>query len=161
MLNLDAWLVRHGPGIAGALESQREPICDSVSDQLATNFPTLCYDPTRYDALAFQQLTYRETPRRFHRLMQVLLCFQSFEVIEREYRWGWPVVHRYGVKRYHLLAQVRWYFDAVYVHVPLRPEDGAQMSDLAIATLQIVEDVTSDAAATPLDAPVRTNRFHH
>ena len=94
MLKFEAWLAGRGPSIAEALEKQREQICESVSNQLATNFPKLCYDPTRYDAVAFQELTYHETPRRFHRLLQVLLRLQSLAVIEREYRWGWPVVQR-------------------------------------------------------------------
>lgn len=160
MLKLEAWLAKRGPSIAEALEHQRELICDGVSNQLATNFPTLCYDPTRYDAIAFQQLTFRETPRRFHRLVQVLLRLQSLEVIEREYRWGWPIVRRYGVERHHLLAQVRWYFDAAHMHVHLQLEDGAQMRDLANTTLCIIEEVTGDALPRPPDAPIRTNGFH-
>jgi len=160
MLKLEVWLAQSGPRIAEALESQRELICDSVSNQLATSFPTLCYDPTRYDAIAFQQLTYHETPRRFHRLVQVLLLLQSLEVIEREYRWGWPVVRRYGVERHHMFAQVRWYFEAAREHVALNPEDGAQMNDLATAILRIIEAVTSDPLPTQIDTPVRKNGFH-
>jgi hypothetical protein len=160
MLKLEAWLAGYGSGIAAALEYQREPICDIVSNQLATRFPTLCYDSTRCDAIAFQQLTYHETPRRFHRLLQVLLCLQSLEVIEREYRWGWPVVQRCGVERHHLLAQVRWYFDAARVYVPLQHEDHAQMNELAATILRIIEEVTSDTLPTPLDALVRANGYH-
>src|ERR1043165_9537557 len=135
MLKIEAWLAERGPRIAETLESQREPICDSVSNQLATEFPTLRYDPSRYDPLTFQQPTYRETPRRFHRLIQVLLCLQSLQVIEREYRWGWPVVRRYGVERYHMYAQVRWYFEAARAYVALHPEDVAQIDLLAAEIL--------------------------
>jgi hypothetical protein len=160
MRKLAAWLDGYGPGIAEALEHQREPICDNVSNQLAARFPTLCYDATRYDAIAFQQLTYHETPRRFHRLVQVVLYLKSLEVIEREYHWGWPIMRRYGVERHHMLAQARWYFDAVRIYVPLSHEDHAQMSDLATAILCIIETVTSDALPTQGDAPVRTNGYH-
>ena len=95
-----------------------------------------------------------------HRLVQVLLCLQSLEVIEREYRWGWPVVQRYGVERHHMLAQARWYFDAARVYVTLPHEDRAQMNELAMAILRIIEEVTSDPLPASPDALARTNCYH-
>ncbi len=80
MRTLKRWIALRGPAIATALDSSREPICDAVALTLATAFPALCYDPARSDALDFQQRTYHETPRRFHRLLQVLLIFQAPEV---------------------------------------------------------------------------------
>ena len=86
----------------------------------------------------------------------MLLQLQSLEVIEREYRWGWPVVRRYGVERHHLLAQVRWYFDAIHIHATLQPDDGPHMNDLAKVILRIIEQVTSDPLPTQFDQPTLT-----
>ena len=155
----EVWLTQRGPVIAPMLDDQREPICAAVSSRLAMNFPTLCFDPDRPDAHAFQQRTFHETPRRFHRLVQVVLVLQTMAVITREYRWGWEVISRYGVQQHHMLAQVRWYFEAARAHVMLPPEDGARMDDLATSILRIVKDVTSDPLYPPADQSTRTNGF--
>jgi len=38
--------------------------------------------------------------------VQTALQFQTLAVVEREYRWGWGILQRYGVERQHLLALV-------------------------------------------------------
>src|SRR3954469_10737766 len=123
MLTLDTWLATRGPGFATVLESRREQICDMVAARLASAFPTLCYDPHRPDALEFQRITFYQTPRRFHRLIQVVLLLQSLEVIEREYRWGWPLLQRFGVTQQHMLSQARWYFEVSYALTTPDPID--------------------------------------
>jgi hypothetical protein len=142
MRALELWLAQRGPTLASTLDSSREPICDMVSTRLANSFPLLCYDPSRTDAVPFQQNTFHETPRRFHRLLLVLLNFQALNVIEREYRWGWSLLQRYGVERYHLLAQVRFYFEAAQANVRLDGEDRAQIERLEAMILRTIERVT-------------------
>ena len=157
---LEEWLAQRGPAIAQALDAEREPICAAVSSHLAMAFPTLCYDSTRPDALAFQQRTFRETPRRFHRVLQVVLLLQTLEVITHEYRWGWPVIARYGVERHQVIMQVRWYFEAARTYAALQPTDAAPMSELAATILQIINQITADPTATPAGDPIRRNGFH-
>ena len=113
MTTLEAWLELHGAQIASVLDDQRDYLCDMVTNRLTTAFPSLCFDPTRPDAVTFQQQVFRETPRRFHRLMQVVLRFQTTLVIEREYRWGWSIMPRFGVARHHMISHARWYFDTI------------------------------------------------
>lgn len=149
MAGLEHWLIQRGPTIARALDDRREPICAVVSSRLAMTFPTLCFDPARPDALAFQQRTFHETPRRFHRLIQVVLVLQTLEVITREYRWGWQVVSRYGVQQEHMLAQVRWYFEAAQSHITLSPTDRTQMHNLAAAVFQRVTHAIGEAPHPP------------
>jgi hypothetical protein len=159
MLTFDSWLATRGPGFAMVLESQREKICDSVASRLASAFPTLCYDPNRPDALEFQQLTYSQTPRRFHRLIQVVLLLQSLEVIEREYRWGWPILQRYGVGRQHLLSQVHWYFEGSHALAAPDPVDVPYLEALEGKVLQMIEQITVVAlpAYAPVEGIIRTN----
>lgn len=161
MHHLDPWLAQRGPALAVALESQREPICDEVASRLATTFPTLCYDPGRPDAQQFQQQTYQETPRRFHRLIQVLLLFQTLSVIEREYRWGWPLLQRYGVERRHLLTHIRFYFEGTRAKVALSAEDVANLALLEAEILAIVEQVTRPEANPHSNGRLRSNGIHH
>jgi hypothetical protein len=163
MLTLDAWLATRGPGFAGVLESQREQICDVVAARLASAFPTLCYDAHRPDALEFQRLTFHQTPRRFHRLMQVVLLLQSLQVIEREYRWGWPILQRYGVGRQHLLSQVRWYFEGMHALTAPDPIDAPYLEALEAKVLQMIEQITIVAlpAFAPSDSIVRSNGHHN
>jgi hypothetical protein len=142
---LTEWLGRRGNSIAAALESQREPICESVSLQLETTFPALCYDLMRADAAAFQKHTYHEVPRRFHRVMQVLLRLASVEVIEREYRWAWGILPRYGVTSEQLLAQVRWYFAAMRTRATLDADDLPHLEALEQTILQIIAQITAVA----------------
>jgi hypothetical protein len=122
--------------------------------RLAAAFPNLCYDPTRTDALVFQQHSFHETPRRFHRLLQVLLHFQASIVIEREYSWGWKILQRYGVERYHMLAQVRFYFEESRANVQLEAEDAVQFARLEAMILQVIEQVTAVGPAA------RSNRLY-
>jgi hypothetical protein len=154
------WLVQRGPVIARALDERREPICDAVSSRLAMSFPTLCFDASRPDAHAFQQRTFHETPRRFHRLLQVVLVLQTLEVITREYQWGWPVVSRYGVQPHHLLFQVRWYFEAAQAQTIQRPEDSARMAYLATTILRAIEEITSGRSPTHQNNGASKNGFH-
>jgi hypothetical protein len=160
MLTLEEWLAQRGAGLATALDNHRELICGTVSTRLATSFPTLCYDASRADAQAFQQHTYHETPRRFHRLLQVMLHFQAIEVIEREYRWGWPVLQRYGVERYHLLAQVRFYFEAARAHLRIGEADRTQLEELEAMILQIISQVAHTPAAAQSNGHLHSNGVH-
>jgi len=157
---LDAWLARRGNVVAATLDSSHESICDRVSARLAAQFPTLCYDAGRPDAYAFQQHTFHETPRRFHRLLQVLLQFQALEVIEREYRWGWPILQRYGVDQRHLLAQVQFYFEAVRDVAPLDGDDQEPLAELEAAILQVVEQVTRLSRLDHNNGHRSLNGFH-
>ena len=160
MLTLEKWLAHRGAGMAAALDNRRETICGTVSARLATSFPKLCYDESRADALAFQQHAYHETPRRFHRLLQVLLQFQSIEVIEREYRWGWPVLQRHGVERHHLLAQVQFYFEAARAHLPIDDIDLKLLDELETAILQIISQVTHTLVAVQRNGHLNGNGVH-
>jgi hypothetical protein len=141
------WLVVRGPAVTRAMNLHREQICGAVSARLATVFPTLCYDPQRPDAARFQQHTYYEVPRRFQRVLEAVILFQSLTIIEKEYIWGWPILITYGVTRQQMLAQVRWYFDALRTSIPFEPADLPNLTILEKSILQIVHQVT--AAAPP------------
>jgi hypothetical protein len=161
MLTLDTWLATRGPGFATLVESRREPICDLVAARLASAFPSLCYDPQRPDALEFQRLTYHQTPRRFHRLIQVVLLLQTPEVIDREYRWGWPILQRYGVGRQHVLSQVRWYFEATRTLTTPDPLDAPYLEALEDKALQIIDQIITKTLPGYPAGDVTTNGNGH
>lgn len=142
MTAFNAWLATRGPEIAKSLDSQRDQICGIVSTRLATVFPTLCYDTSRPDAAYFQQHTFVEVPRRFQRVLQAVLMFQSLAVMEQEYRWGWSILPSYGVTRQHMLTQVRWYFDALRISLPLDAADSLHLSTLEGSILEIIDRIT-------------------
>lgn len=139
------WLAVRGPAVTKAMAAHRDQICGIVSGRLATVFPALCYDPQRVDAERFQQHTYYEVPRRFQRVLEAAILFQSLTIIEKEYVWGWPILANYGVTRQQMLAQVRWYFDAMRTSIPLEPSDLPQLTALEKSILQIVHQVTAVA----------------
>ena len=148
MMTFETWLEQTGPQIAHLIDDRREPICDAVTNRLTTAFPSLCFDSSRPDAVEFQQHTFKETPRRFHRLIQVVLRFQTTLVIEREYRWGWAIMPRYGVARHHMISHARWYFDTVRLTGLLGRDDLAQLDQLAARVLQIIDQITAAAPPT-------------
>jgi hypothetical protein len=148
MVPLDEWLAVRGDQYAALLDMQREHICRAVSERLKHAFPTLCYDPSRPDATEFQQMVYERTPHRFHRLIQVVLRLQSISVIEREYRWGWPVLQRYRVEQVHLISHIRWYFEAARKFAPLARTDRRPFAQLEARIIQIVQSITQ----TTIDA---------
>ena len=82
-------------------------------------------------------------PRRFQRVLQAVLQFQSLDLIEHEYRWGWKILTSYGVTRQHMRTHVRWYFDALRLSIPLKPADLPHVSTLEDMILQIIERVTA------------------
>lgn len=143
---LDVWLAARGPQLSGALDKYGEQICTVVSTRLAATFPTLCYDSTRSDAEFFQQHMFHEVPRRFQRVLQAVLLFQSLAMMEQEYRWGWTILFHYGIAPLHLLAHVRWYFSALRAAVPLDTSDIKPLDTLERSILQIIEEVTASAA---------------
>lgn len=149
MLRFEEWLEASGTRVAALIDSRREMICDMTSARLATAFPSLCYDPTRFDALAFQQRMFSKTPRRFHRLVQVVLRLQAIEVVDREYRWGLPVVMRYGVARHHLLSHARWYFEAARATAPTADGDQLFLDVLESRVLQTIDRITLVSAPLP------------
>ena len=128
--------------MASALDDQREQICAEVTARMAAAFPLLCYDPTRPDAIAFQQQTFRETPQRLHRLIQAVLRFHVLTVVEHEYQWGWTILPRYGVEQHHLLAQMRFYFAEARARAMMSSEDRTSFDSLEATILQIIEDIT-------------------
>lgn len=139
MSTLDHWLAARGPSIAGALEERREQICESVSVRFADAFRSLCYDDSRPDADSFQRLTFHETPRRFHRLLQVVLRLQAPSVVEREYRWSAGILPRFGVTDRHMLALVRWYFEAARVAIAIDSSDRQHLNLLEVQVVQMIE----------------------
>jgi len=147
MMTLEAWLELNGARVADSLDQQRDTLCELLTNRLATAFPSLCFDTSRPDAVTFQQHVFKETPRRFHRLIQVVLRFQTLMVIEREYQWGWAIMPRFGVARHHMLNHARWYFDTIRVAGMVSRDDMVYLDQIATRVLQIIEQVT--AAAPP------------
>lgn len=143
MATFSAWLASDGLRLSSVLEQHREQICEIVSKRLATVYPNLCYDDSRPDAEYFQRHTFSEVPRRFQRVLQAVLLFQSLDVIEHEYRWGWKILPNYGVTRQQLRTQVRWYFDALRLSIPLESADLPHVSTLESTILEIIERVTA------------------
>ncbi len=143
MTTLEAWLEQHGAQVASVLDDRRDYLCDMVTNRLTTAFPSLCFDPSRPDAVTFQQLVFRETPRRFHRLMQVVLRFQTTLVIEREYRWGWSIMPRFGVARHHMISHARWYFDTIRNAGMVSRDDMSHLDLLSTRVIQIIDQITA------------------
>ena len=142
MQAFENWSELRGKGVAEAIDINREVICQRVATLLAKAFPKLCYTPVRKNARAFQQSSFYETPRRFHRLMQVVLLCGDTACIEREYHWGWNMLKRYGVDRRHMQAQVRWYFETVFDLLPLSIDDQAQLVQLCDDVIRVIDRVT-------------------
>jgi hypothetical protein len=142
MMPFETWLVERGNPVATAINEQYDPICERVTLRMATAFPNLCFDPLRMDATSFQKQVFRETPRRLHRLIQVVLLCQSMAVVEREYRWGWRILSRFNVERRHMIAHARWYFDEVFVSVPLINEDKLQLTELRDHVIRMIDSTT-------------------
>jgi hypothetical protein len=138
MLTFDSWLDSRGPVLALALEDRRERICDFVSSHFAEQFSTLMLDTNRPDAASFQQNAFYESPRRFHRLLQVALRLQAIMVIEREYRWSWGILPRFGVTQRHMVALVRLYFEAARKFISLDGVDRSYVDELEETVLQTI-----------------------
>lgn len=141
MIDLEEWLSARGPAVAQALDQQRESLCARVSTYLAETYPSLGYDPKRRDAIAFQQKTFRETPRRFHQILQTALQFRTLTVIEREYRWGHDLLQRYHVTQHHLRAPVTQYFAAARALVALDDSDQHGLDEVEATILAMIKRV--------------------
>lgn len=142
MSDLDEWISKRGPAVAQALDRQREALCSRVASYLAEAFPALAYDPKRSDANAFQQKAFRETPRRFHQVLQTALQFRTLAVIEREYVWGHDLLQRYRVTRHHLRAPVAQYFTEVRALVELDDADRAGLDKVEAEILSMIQRIT-------------------
>jgi hypothetical protein len=150
MQTLPAWFAERGAIVAAAVDQHSDAICDRVAGHMAAMFPNLCYDPIRFDAASFQQKAFRETPRRFHRLLQVALLCQSMAIIEREYRWAWKILMRHNVERRHMLAHMRWYFEEVFSLANLSSDDKRHLVEVRDEMLHMIERVTI-TSPVPLD----------
>jgi hypothetical protein len=157
METLEAWLERRGDALAAAFEGRRETICERVAERLAAAYPSLCYDPTRPDAETFQQLAFRNTPIRFHRLVQTALRFRLPAIFQREYAWARPIMYRHGVREEHMVAQIRWYFEEIRAAVSMSEGDALYLS--------LLEEAAVRAAMAPWPEPrasrSRTRGRHH
>lgn len=138
MISLEEWMASHGAELAAAIDSRRDMICDTVSRRLAENFPQLCYEIDRPDAEAYQQAAFQKTPLRFHKLLQAALRFNALGVVEREYQWSFRLMARSGVEPHHMLAQARWYFEAMRDHVPAQNGDGPYLQLLQETVLLLI-----------------------
>lgn len=149
MQSLETWLGARGYILAQTLDRQRDVICEQVTRKLATNYPDLCPNLPAEDPELSQQMMFQQTPHRFHTMLLAALRFGTLAIIEREYRWLWGIVQRFGVERSHLLQQVQWYFEAAKSCASLSLEDRAWLSVLESAIEQIIVNVT----ATPRQQP--------
>lgn len=159
----DAWMRTNSRSLAAALDAQREAICAALTMRLGAAFPMLCYDPERFDGRGFQQMTMRRTPLRVHKLIQTALRLQNLSLIEREYRWAWPLVQRFGVHRQHLIAQVNWYFEVAHTLTRLEDADRAALHALEVAVIQMVERATAvdEGVVRPLVGRNHKNGHKH
>ncbi|MGB9752732.1 hypothetical protein [Roseiflexus castenholzii] len=143
MQSLETWLGARGSMLAQALDAQRDIICEHVARKLATNYPDLCPNLPAEDPELSQQIMFQQTPQRFHTMLLAALRFRTLAIVEREYRWLWGIVQRFGVERSHLLQQVHWYFEAARTFASLSLEDLAWLRALESAIEQIVLTITS------------------
>lgn len=143
MQSLEAWLSTRGSILAQALDMQRQAICEEVTRKLATSYPDLCPNLPAEDPELSQQVMFQQTPHRFHVMLLAALRFGTLTVIEREYRWLWGIVRRFGVERSHLLQQVRWYFEVSRALAPISAEDRVWLSMLELSIEQIILTATS------------------
>lgn len=143
MLTFEEWLTLRGPMYAQQIDVHTDALCSAAAMRLSSQFPALCYDPARPDAETFQQHMFRETPRRFHRLMQVVLRVQSLAVVEQEYRWAMTLLPRHGVQAQHLLVFIQIYFEVVRALVPPAQQDAPYVDTLESVIARIVEAVTA------------------
>jgi hypothetical protein len=128
----------HAARLAEMLEAHANQICASTSAQLVKTFPALCLDPTRADAARFQATTFRESPRRLHRLVVLMLRFGAPGVLEREYSWLVGLIPRYRVTPMHLQAMAGWYFNAARAVLPLTAPEYRALIDLKRTVLAII-----------------------
>lgn len=147
MQSLEAWLSTRGSVLAQALDAQRSAICEEVSRRLASEFPDLCPDLPSDDPELSQQIMFQQTPQRFHVILLAALRFHTLAVIEREYCWLWGIVQRFGVRRLHLLQQVRWYFEAAQALVSLSREDRVWLTHLETAIEHMILTIPAPSAA--------------
>ncbi len=126
--------------MAALLDSKRDAICAQASGLIKSRFPALCYDPTRPDAIEFQQSMFHGTPQRIHDLMQVVLQLHTLGSINDEYSWSWGLLPRYGVTGDHLLAFMRMYFDIVKHEVAMAPED---LDGLNLLEKTVIDRITA------------------
>jgi hypothetical protein len=139
MQRLETLLANRGTAMAVALEDRGATICETTTTRFAALFETLLLDLTRPDVTSFQRLAFEETPRRLHRLLQVALRFQTIAVIEREYRWSWGILPRYGITLRHMQSMVRSYFEAARAILVLDQLDRHFLDVFERAVLDAVE----------------------
>ncbi len=149
MQSLETWLGARGHTLAQTLDLRREAICEQVTRKLATSYPDLCPNLPAEDPEISQQIMFQQTPQRFHTMLLAALRFGTLAIIEREYRWLWGIVRRFGVERLHLLQQVHWYFEAVDTLVQLSREDRAWLH----ARSSAIEQIVLNATTTPPQQP--------
>lgn len=156
MHGLEPWFASRGFSLAVALEEHGNSICETTTAHFAAQFETLMLDLPRPDAPAFQRLAFEETPRRLHRLLQVALRFQTITVIEREYRWSWGILPRYGITLRHMLAMVRAYFESARAALALDSLDRHHFELFERSVLEAVER-SAPLETLRLHQPYRTN----
>lgn len=138
----DTWLRDRGPAVAAMLESRREALCEIVTSQFAAMFPSLCYDPTRFHAEAFQQQVFNSTPSRFLNMILVSLQFSSTSMFEQQCAWTWQIAPRYGIMPAHMLMMTRMFFDTIHDVITLDTTDEQGMREFEQMIVQIIERIT-------------------
>jgi signal transduction histidine kinase len=133
-------------------DEQRDAICQQVTFYLERCFPTLCLDSQRPDSTRFQRMAYEQTPRRFHRMLQIVLRTGAIRIVTHEFQWVWQVVPRYGVNNRHILAMVGWYFNAARDQLELSSQERDNLYRLKRTLLAIV----SETIGGPTYAPYHT-----
>lgn len=159
MQTLEKWLKARGPTLGQLLNNEQETIHSMVASQLSASFPALCYDPTRFDALSFQQLAYHKTPHRFQGILQTVFRFSTLRALERSYQWSWGVLPRYGVTKAHYITQARFSFDAIRDAVYLNQEDRTGINALEHEILHIIEQTTSNQTNGKSHQPLLPSHF--
>lgn len=147
-IDLKRWLAERGQKIAASLEQRREPICAQVTTRLFTEFPSLCLDTSRADAIQFQTLVFRQTPMRFHRQLQIVLRVRSLRSLEWEYRWSKNLLATYGVGQHHLVSAARWYFGAAAGLLMLSKADRHGLHQLEDAVVDVIVEACGQPAGT-------------
>lgn len=144
MRSLSVWLSSRGPSVAQALDRRRDAICNSVTHQLKATFSELLADAEPEGVGQYQQVTFRRTPQRLHRLLLVALTLQAPAVLEREIEWSVRILMRHGITQHHMQTMVRWYFAAVQHEVALDDQDRDHLAALERTVITTIHEISEE-----------------
>jgi hypothetical protein len=126
--------------LAGRLKRERDGLCRRLTPRLLAAFPEIARMLKLEGDVSVEERLNEAACERFCGLVQAICVFESFSVVDQEFRWAIGVLPRNGVSYDHQMAMVRWFFEELH-RLGLEDDEAKLVSEIESYITHLIDQL--------------------